>query len=139
MTRSAGICGQEFGPVDYTSAEPDCAISWVRDGRLISIRWTASQDDFGVELRTSSGGDQLLVSSRPSGVIDVDQAGWLDLTMFTLLEMVSDNYDIFRYDPDTHRFVPFGSMNGASFRCEDGGFLVAVGRGSQRSGRLSHY
>lgn len=130
---------QEFGPGDHGSAAPDCSINWVRDGRLISVRWTASQDDFEVELRNSPGGGQTLVSSRPPRLIDIDQDGWPDLTVFTLIGMVNGDYDIFRYDPNADRFVPFGSINGASFTREEGGYLVAVGRSSAAASGVDVY
>lgn len=118
-----------FGPVDY-DIQPDCVINSVQNDQLQRIIWRDSGDPDIVELVQTEEDNMVLMASRQPHLIDIDQDGWLDVAVFTLLGMVNGDYDIFRYDPTAERFGYFGTMTGASFRRHEGGYLVATGRSS---------
>lgn len=134
----ASVLGPEsyddrLGPVRFENPAPDCAINWVQNGQMPGLRWTPSEEFDVVELRELPDGTQVLAASRQPHLIDIDQDGWLDVAVFSLLGMVNGDYDFFRYDPELRRFVGFGSIWGSSFWRHDDGYLVAAGRSSAAS------
>lgn len=120
----------QLGPVDYEATRADCTINWVQNGRMLSLDWTAAPDFDVVELQDRPDGSQVLATTRQPHLIDIDQDGWLDVAVFTLLGMVNGDYDVFRYDPDSYRFAYFGTMNGSQFTRHADDYVVAVGRSS---------
>lgn len=128
-----------FGPVDYDKTPADCTINWVQDGHMMTIDWTFRSVFDQHEVYGEStfvdlpNGRQILVAPNPPHLIDIDQDGWLDIAMFSLIGMVNGDYDFFRYDPEIRRFVGFGSIWGSSFWRHEDGYLVAAGRSSAAS------
>ncbi|WP_341368249.1 hypothetical protein [Yoonia sp. BS5-3] len=127
---SAQTYEDRFGPTDFDSANDDCAINWVQNGRLMRLRWSPADH---TRFEFIDDGPRVLFAQRPPHLIDIDQDGWLDVAVFSLLGMVNGDYDILRYDPDSAGFDYFGTLNGAQFIREPDGYVVGVGRSSAAS------
>lgn len=128
-----------LGPVDLETPGADCTINWVQNGQMLSIDWTLSEEYHIVQIDKRPDGTQVLAAPRQPHLIDIDEDGWLDVAVFSLLGMVNGDYNVFRYDPETDDFVLFGIMNGAGFAREPGGYLTSVGRSSAAASGVEIY
>ncbi len=129
---------QRFAPFIADGAESSCQLSWIQNNRLFEVVWEPHEDDYEVDFVHRAGFPPLLRAQRPPHLVDVDQDGWADLGVFTLIGMVNGDYDIFRYDPSDDAFAYFGTMNGAYF-VRDQDHLIAIGRSSAAASGVDAY
>lgn len=127
---NAANFGAQFGPVDHDATPAPCALNWIAGGRKIRVVWSPAEEDFAVSLTGDAIAGFTLSSARPPHLIDIDQDGWLDLGVLTLVGMVNSDYEFFRYDPLAQDFRAIGAMNGAQFARDRAGYLVSDARSS---------